>query len=741
MQGGLRGCDGGKKGNGGKRANGKSKEGILKNLITRSGQVRARLIRYGMPLLLVMVRHLTNQVSKRVSPMWQRSGFRRGLVAVTTLLVIAAIVGVVGMLSRGEVPGEQTVAEVTEVLGGVASLGKDIADVPKAAVKDAGKAFEPDEVEAGQGPEPVRITKSESTDTSITIYWTEPNTNGSVIDGWQVEHRPASQPDGWVNHHLQNYLGHDVRQFTVTGLEPDTKYDLNVKAVVGTFFRGGYIFYTGTEPTRTVATPEPTATPTPASVALVIVSKDFKQSSDGGPYTKEVIKDGAYQVQENKGSGGWFDIKAVMNQDQPAATEFTLHIDGYGSNPATYDYDFESWKPRGTLFTVPQGASESETQRVKIIPRCDHEVEGDEMLSIKFVNQARSLESNAILVNIIDNCVRNLPAATPEPTATPTPASVALVIVSKDFKQSSDGGPYTKEVIKDGAYQVQENKGSGGWFDIKAVMNQDQPAATEFTLHIDGYGSNPATYDYDFESWKPRGTLFTVPQGASESETQRVKIIPRCDHEVEGDEMLSIKFVNQARSLESNAILVNIIDNCVRNLPAATPEPTATPTPAATPAPTATLVPADTPVPTATVPTATPAPVAPTATPVPADTPVPTAAPEPTATPVPAEPVPTATPAPVAPDVAPGPVPYVGLYGSSTDKEVIATWPEPTTGGPVTVYIVCLVTQDSDREVCDTTADRMYTFSNVEPGSYWVSVVAKNSSGESKSRREGISID
>ena len=228
----------------------------MKNLITRTGQVRAHLIRYGMPLLIVMARHLTNQVRNRVSPIWHRSGFRRGMVAVTTLLVIAVSVGVVGMLSRGEVPGEQTVSEVSDVLGGVATLGKDIADVPKAAAKDAGRsvemAFEPDEVEAAQGPEPVRITKSESTDTSITIYWTEPNTNGSVIDGWQVEHRLASQPERWVNHHLQNYLGHDVRQFTVTGLEPNTKYDFAVKAVVGTFFRGGYIFFTGTEPTRTV---------------------------------------------------------------------------------------------------------------------------------------------------------------------------------------------------------------------------------------------------------------------------------------------------------------------------------------------------------------------------------------------------------------------------------------------------------------------------------------------------------
>ncbi len=290
----------------------------MKNLITRSGQVRARLIRYGMPLLIVIARHLTNQVRNRVSPIWHRSGFRRGMVAVATLLVIAVSVGVVGMLSRGEVPGEQTVSEVSDVLGGVATLGKDIADVPKAAAKDAGRsvemAFEPDEVEAAQGPEPVRITKSESTDTSITIYWTEPNTNGSVIDGWQVEHRLASQPDGWVNHHLQNYLGHDVRQFTVTGLEPDTKYDFAIKAVVGTFFRGGYIFFTGTNPS------------VPMPDRVVISSTESTQTSITiywtEPKSNGATIGGYMAFQRLKGAGD--DAWVLYDMVHPSTKQYTI---------------------------------------------------------------------------------------------------------------------------------------------------------------------------------------------------------------------------------------------------------------------------------------------------------------------------------------------------------------------------------------------------------------------------------
>ena len=160
-------------------------------------------------------------------------------------------------------------------------------------------------------------------------------------------------------------------------------------------------------------------------VSLVIVEKNFWKGRDGvSPDSKEVIKDGVYQINENNGAGGWFKIKAVMNQNQAADTEFALHVGGYGSNPATYDYDFESSKPPGTIFTVPQGSSESETQRVKIQVRCDHEAEGDEMLAIKFVNQARSLESNAILINIIDNCVPSEQRQTTTVTLSATPNPV-----------------------------------------------------------------------------------------------------------------------------------------------------------------------------------------------------------------------------------------------------------------------------------------------------------------------------
>ncbi len=391
----------------------------------------------------------------------------------------------------------------------------------------------------------------------------------------------------------------------------------------------------------------------------------------------------------------------------------------------------------------------------------------------------------------------NIPAV-PEQAVPP----VSLVIVEKNIQKSTDGGPDAQEVIKDGAYQINENNGAGGWFKIKAVMNEAQTAATELTLQVAGYGSNPATYDNDYETSVPPGTVFTVPAGQSESPAQRVKVQVRCDHQLEGDEMLSIKFVNQARSLQSNAILINIIDNCVPNLPTATPEPTATPTPEPTATPTPTRLPdrisisfststsnsitvnwtepnlngstmesyivghrvggqdnlswVDGPnLPTSersyTIENLRPntayeiavgykvnsvyhrtgwihfTSTHPVPTPVPTATPMPTPAPTPTPTPDPAQ-----TP--------PGPVPYVGLYGSATDKEIISTWPEPTTGGPVVAYNVCINLHGSDRKDCVDTADRMHTFSNLAPGSYWITVTAKNSHGESEPQQEGLTL-
>ena len=164
--------------------------------------------------------------------------------------------------------------------------------------------------------------------------------------------------------------------------------------------------------------------------------------------------------------------------------------------------------------------------------------------------------------------VHGASAATTQSSAEPKPVgasgdSVSLVIASKDCKQSSDGGPTTKEVIKDGAYQINENNGAGCVFTIKAAMNQNQTADTPFAMQVAGYGDSPAEYDNDYETSIAPGTTFTVPQGASESPARAVKVQVRCDHQAEGDEMLAIKFVNQARSLESNALLINIIDNCV----------------------------------------------------------------------------------------------------------------------------------------------------------------------------------
>ncbi len=377
---------------------------------------------------------------------------------------------------------------------------------------------------------------------------------------------------------------------------------------------------------------------------------------------------------------------------------------------------------------------------------------------------------------------------------------VSLVIVEKNFQQASDGGPDTREVVTDGAYQINENNGAGGWFKIKAVMNGNQTADTVFTLAVDGYGSSPATYDNDYETFVPPGTAFTVPAGQSESPAQRVTVRARCDHQAEGDEMLSIKFVNQARNLQSNAILINIVDNCVPNeyrTPAPqTEDPTATPTATPTPTPMPTRLPdrisisfststsnsitvnwtepnlngstmesyivghrvggqdnlswVDGPnLPTSersyTIENLRPdtayeiavgykvasvyhrtgwihfTSTRPIPTPVPTATPVPTPTPDPAQTP-------------------PGPVPYVGLYGSSTDQEIIATWPAPTTGGPVAAYNVCINLHGSDRKDCVDTADRMHTFSDLAPGAYWITVTAQNSHGESEPQREGIEL-
>ena len=107
-------------------------------------------------------------------------------------------------------------------------------------------------------------------------------------------------------------------------------------------------------------------------------------------------------------------------------------------------------------------------------------------------------------------------------------------------------------------------------------------------------------------------------------------------------------------------------------------------------------------------------------------------------------PVPTPTPTP-KPDTTgpPGPVAYVGVYASPTDREVIATWPASTTGGPAQVYNVCLSPQDADLRNCapvGANATLMHTFANVSPGLYWVTVTAKNSHGESAAVREGIEL-
>ena len=107
-----------------------------------------------------------------------------------------------------------------------------------------------------------------------------------------------------------------------------------------------------------------------------------------------------------------------------------------------------------------------------------------------------------------------------------------------------------------------------------------------------------------------------------------------------------------------------------------TPVPTATPTPTPTPVPTATPTPTPTPVPTAT-PTPTPTPV-PTATPTPAPTPVPTAIPTPAPTPVPtAIPTPTPTPVPTAiPTPTPTPVPTSAP--TPTPEPTLTPGPAPT---------------------------------------------------------------
>ena len=199
----------------------------------------------------------------------------------------------------------------------------------------------------------------------------------------------------------------------------------------------------------------------PPSVSLEIVSKDDKM----------VVKDGVYQVEENSGAGRWIEIKAVMNQNAASAMDFVLRLEGHGSNSAVYDDDYETWPRLGTTFTVPQGASESATQRVKISARCDTNTEGDEAFAIKLANQALSLESNAILVNLVDNCIH--PDDFVAPTPTPNPACSSGMFTIKSHTATTDSitvtydAPvnvgYALKVTSDGnlAHEVFNISGSG----------------------------------------------------------------------------------------------------------------------------------------------------------------------------------------------------------------------------------------------------------------------------------------
>ena len=104
-------------------------------------------------------------------------------------------------------------------------------------------------------PDPVSITRSESTHNSITVYWTAPKDNGATIRGYGVDHW-----EGWDGKDgvFEDIVWRNANTFehTITGLKPDTKYGLAVKAVVGDYANGGYIHKTSTKPAPAPTVPE-----------------------------------------------------------------------------------------------------------------------------------------------------------------------------------------------------------------------------------------------------------------------------------------------------------------------------------------------------------------------------------------------------------------------------------------------------------------------------------------------------
>ena len=96
-------------------------------------------------------------------------------------------------------------------------------------------------------PDRVSISRSESTHNSITVWWTAPKDNGATIRGYGVDHW-----EGWegIDGVFEDIVWRPATIFehTITGLKPDTKYGLAVKAVVGDYAHGGWVHYTSTKP-------------------------------------------------------------------------------------------------------------------------------------------------------------------------------------------------------------------------------------------------------------------------------------------------------------------------------------------------------------------------------------------------------------------------------------------------------------------------------------------------------------
>ena len=236
-------------------------------------------------------------------------------------------------------------------------------------------------------PDRVSITRSESTHNSITVYWTAPKDNGATIRGYGVDHW-----EGWegIDGVFEDIVWRPATIFehTITGLKPDTKYGLAVKAVVGDYAHGGWVYYTSTKPA-----------PGPSGPIQIEFKPTMYTRSEGvHPYANVT-------VERSPGANTEDAIDFTLTAKE--VTEDTGAGQGGASN-ATSGSDFAGGAYKGT---IPAGAT-SATVNIPILDDNVAEVPEDFLVALTADDPskavARETPDGGALVLIHDNDKVNL---------------------------------------------------------------------------------------------------------------------------------------------------------------------------------------------------------------------------------------------------------------------------------------------------------------------------------------------